>query len=161
MTELRANFPRGRAQDGTLAAYADGVMIAGPWPCNGRAAGDEARRRGNPSRDPRLAYGDHPLGEWAVVVVEVKPESLRRTYGRWFARLRAVSGEAIEATLAGRAGIGIHSGALDVSDIDGDGDTTDLRRTHGCLRTTDEAMTWIAGAAAAGVPIRLVSGVWP
>lgn len=161
MILLRANFPHGRTRDGTLAAYSDGTLIAGPWPCLGRAAGDEARRHNNPSRDPRLNCGDHPLGEWSVVSVEEKPEALRRTYGRWFARLRAVSGEAIEATIAGRAGIGIHSGALDASDIDGDGDTADLRRTNGCLRTTDEAMTWIAARAAEGVPMRLESGVWP
>ncbi len=162
MIDLRANFPRGRTVDGTLAAYADGVLIAGPWPCSGRAAGDDARKHANPTRDPRLSYGDHPLGTWEIVSVEEKPATQRDTYGRWFARLRAIDGEAKEAEMAGRAGIGIHSGALDVLDLDGDGRTDDLRRTHGCLRTTDEAMEWIAMAWADG-RLRgalVVSGVW-
>lgn len=145
MLILRANFPKGRTQDGELAAYDDGTLVAGPWPCSGRAANDAAARVNNPSRDPRLTYGDHPLGTWTLTdLVEIPERDQRRhSFGRWFIRLRPLSGEALEAN---RPGIGIHSGDPDHSDLDRDGRTDDLRRTHGCLRTTDEATDWLSVA---------------
>lgn len=159
---LRANFPAGREVEGTL--YLGGPVL---YPCYGRAARDTAVAAHNPTRDPRRPFGDHPLGIYRVVERrEIQPSDAARfrSYGRWFFLLDPIAGEAWEAKRGGRSGIGIHAGALDVTDIDGDGLTSDLRVANGCLRTTQEATDelarlWDAGVIGVGTLVH--SGVQP
>jgi hypothetical protein len=58
------------------------------------------------------------------------------SYGAAFLLLDPQSGDALSAKMLGRTGLGIHGG-----DLAPDGA---LRATEGCLRTTNEAMMFIA-----------------
>lgn len=110
----------------------EGKLLAGPWPCRGKADGDEAAKHNNKERYPTRPFGDHPYGEYIIknVIKGPVPES---SFGPMFLLLDPIKGDALTAKILGRTGLGVHGGAPGVG-------KNLLRATDGCLRTTNEAM---------------------
>ncbi len=103
-------LPRDRRRPGSLRLLDSGGTALCAAPCLAKADGDRARAAGNPSRDPRLPWGDAPCGHY--------PE----TRIVWFAEptpigeaaiplpLVQATGEAAAARTNGRHGLYIHAG---------------------------------------------------
>lgn len=138
---IRARLPMNRRLPGVLTLEDDGTVLLGPYPCRGKADGAVAEFHGNAQRLPWIPYGDHPAGAYRVVLVQ-RDKPPHRTYGPFFILLDPVSGDAARAKMNGRTGIAIHGG-----DAVADGS---LRATEGCLRTTNEAVTFLAALVAPG-----------
>ena len=144
-------LPRDRYLAGTAWVEADpeagGAVLHGPVRARGEADNASAAKANNVQEDPTRSFGDHPYGTYLVTeVVRVPPGGQRRTYRPFFLRLRPVGGEAWQARLNGRDGLGAHGGALHT-----DGR---LRETFGCLRVDDAT----AEAWAELVTIELTAG---
>lgn len=141
---LRALLPRNRWNSGRLwVETSAGAILAGPWPCRGKADGQIALLHGNPSRDPTKPYGDHPTGTYKVsALIHNKPPV--RSYGPCFILLDPVGGEALMAEEAQRLGLAIHGGDLTAEGT--------LRATEGCLRVTNTTATILAGLVSVGTP---------
>ncbi|MFQ5954015.1 MAG: hypothetical protein ACE5JZ_03015 [Kiloniellales bacterium] len=119
-------LPRDRRNSGTLRLLdlaSDTMLCAAP--CLAKADAQGARRKGNPTRDPRRPWGDAPCGHYP------------RTRIVWFAERTpigeaaiplpletAIGSEAEAARTNGRSGLYIHAGR-------GSGR---LRATYGCVR---------------------------
>src|SRR5574341_1177802 len=112
----------------------EGRRLFGPVRARGEADNRGAAIQGNPAEDPAQLYGDHPAGLYRVIAIEQKDHE---TYGPYFLLLDPLEGEALEAKLHGRAGLGIHGGRLH-----GDGR---LRETYGCLRLDNDAVETLFG----------------
>lgn len=140
---LRSLLPKNRWQTGRLWVENDsGGTIAGPWLCRGKADGQIALQHHNPERNPLKPFGDHPTGTYTVAgLIHNKPPV--SSYGPCFILLDPIDGEAVKAEDAERRGLAIHGG-----NPTADGG---LRATEGCLRTTNAAMTILAGLAKVGM----------
>ena len=130
-----------RVQLGTLTALDDdGSLLFGPVVCLGKADNADAAQHDNPERDPTLAFGDTPTGEYAVVelVAHPKGETTLHTYGPFPSLLLdPQSGDALTAKQNGREGLMIHGGAPSVNG--------GLRPTHGCIRVSDASQKALVG----------------
>lgn len=131
---IEINLPANRNLPGWLRILdATGASLFG-CACLGKADNLEARRRGNPNRDPLKPYGDTPLGQWRGRI-SPKPMADTRTYGiHPVIMLTPVGGDALAAHDLGRRGIWIHGGALRIGS---------LRPTYGCIRVANEHMAAI------------------
>lgn len=140
---LHSLLPKDRWQPGRLwVENSAGAIIAGPWPCRGKADGQVALQHGNPSRDPTKPYGDHPTGTYKVsALVYNKPPV--RSYGPCFILLDPILGDALTAEEAERAGLAIHGG-----DPTPEGT---LRSSLGCLRVSNTTSTLLAGLVTVGM----------
>lgn len=108
-----------------------GELLFGPIRARGEADNQNAAKHDNIIEDPTRVGGDHPAGLYLVTqIVPFTPAS--PTYGPAFVRLDPLGGEALEAKLNGRTGIGIHGGDLGVNES--------LRATYGCLRLDNDAV---------------------
>ena len=140
--KLRSVLPINRWLPGLLTVEDDfGAVVLGPFPCRGKADGQIAAAKGNPSRFPTMPYGDHPSGAYRVLYTETGklPAS---SFGPFFLLLDPLSGRAAVAKQNGRAGLAIHGG-----DLNPDGS---LRSTKGCLRISNEAVSQIAALGPTG-----------
>jgi len=151
--KLRASLPLNREDEGRFWVLDDeGSAIFGPVRCRGEADNTNALHAENPIEDPTRIGGDFPFGVYLVgeCVQDPKPW---HTYGPWFIRLSPVSGEALDAWIAGRRGIGAHGGELGPGSI--------LRATFGCLRldneTTEHVVKYLVAEKAAGRQVFLES----
>lgn len=128
--KLLVELPPDREAEGRFTIFDDdGAAMLGPVRCRGEADDGEERRHGTKDDDPVHAYGDFPFGMFRIKGIVQDPQPAA-SYGPFFWGLVPVSGQALEAWVNGRRGIGLHSGAL------GPGGT--LRATHGCCRVDDE-----------------------
>lgn len=128
-------LPEDRTQAGRLELRDRAGRVVFSCACLGRSAGIFDAVTGRVRRD-RLAYrGDTPLGEYAPTFVTALAKPITGIGNLWVG-LDPVAGEALEAELAGRRGLGIHGGR---------GET--LRPTHGCIRLKDSDMKALAAAA--------------
>jgi hypothetical protein len=131
---IRIGLPDDRDFAGRLEVLDDdGTVVFGPVPAAGRAHDESAAAHGNPSRNPLRAYGDTPLGTFAVRGVipsgpgtEFEDESLGR---HGVVVLEPVSGQAALADAHGRFRLFIQGGR--------DGDES-LRATAGAIRLRDQ-----------------------
>lgn len=140
---LRALLPRNRWNTGRLwVETSAGAILAGPWPCRGKADGQIALLHGNPSRDPTKPYGDHPTGTYKVSALVHNKQPVR-SYGPCFILLDPVAGDALTAEEAERVGLAIHGG-----DPTPEGT---LRASEGCLRVSNATSTLLAGIVKVGM----------
>lgn len=131
-----SRLPLNRWLPGTLwVEDQDGKVVVGPYACRGKADQQAATAHGNPTRAPWLPYGDHPAGGYRVVLVQ-HDKPTPQTFGPFFILLDPITGDALRGKQNGRQGIAIHGG-----DPTPDGG---LRATKGCLRITNEAVTFLA-----------------
>jgi hypothetical protein len=111
-----------------------GAAVLGPWPCLGKADGAAAKAHGNPTRDPKLPWGDTPTGTFSIVslVRHANTEQDVHSYGPSKSLLLAglIGDAALRDPEKHLDGIECHGG--DPSPIGG------LRPTHGCLRSSNE-----------------------
>ena len=114
----------------------DGELIGGPWPCYGKADNAKAAAQENPSRDPVLPYGDHPLGRYRVTGFLPGAHGQAKRFGPGCFILEPIEGDAARAKENGRTGLLIHGGSLDSAG--------NLRATFGCLRIPDEIVRHLA-----------------
>ena len=142
---LHSLLPLNRWLQGLLTVEDDlGSVVAGPWPCRGKADSQDAANHGNPERYPTQPFGDHPYGAYQIAAVEPDKQP-PRTFGPCFLLLDPISGDALKAKQNGRVGIGAHGGDLGVVTTYGN-----LRATDGCLRTTNEAIAAIEAMSPQG-----------
>ena len=124
-----------RVQLGQLTVLDDdGAALFGPVPCLGKADNQDAIQHNNPTRDPKLPFGDTPTGEYSIaeLVTHAKGETTRHTYGAFpSVLLDPQSGDALTAKQNGREGLMIHGGAPSSSG--------GLRPTHGCVRLAEDS----------------------
>lgn len=140
--KLRAVLPTNRWKTGIIwVENESGGMVAGSWPCRGKADSQAAIQHGNPERVATRPYGDHPTGEYVVsALVHNKPPF--KSYGPCFILLDPIGGEALTAEHAERKGLAIHGG-----DLTSEGT---LRATSGCLRISNACATILAGLVKVG-----------
>lgn len=141
---IRFRFPANRDQLGGFELInADGdVLLRGR--ALGRSDNANAKRAGNPERDPLKRYGDIPRGHYSALVVE--PGAAARTYGP-YKRLLLIpkGGPALDAAKNGRQGLMVHGGPLNPKYYWWEG----LRPTQGCIRVSDEDMAQLLGVIGA------------
>lgn len=132
ISHLLITLPKNRAEVGTLEV----INIAGHrvFTCDARGKADNAKAKSenNPDRDPTKPWGDTPTGAWASC--RVTRFKGRTTLGMGWIKLpaaHAVSGDAVQAKINGRTGLGIHAGR-------GNGS---LMATYGCVRVFDRDWT--------------------
>lgn len=150
MVTLHSRIPKDRIAEGTLTFTHPGLPIIGctviadasvTFRCRGKADNQAAADHGNPDRNPRKPFGDHPAGKYKVTLVRATVSTVY-SYGPWKIDVQPfdLSGHDEcadrENAEAGDDGILIHGGALDSAGK--------LRATFGCLRTTNEAAAFMA-----------------
>lgn len=100
----------------------DSQLLAGPFPALCKADIITATNEGNPTCDPKLPFGDTPLGSYELLrIIDVSISHLD-DYGPIALELTPLSGDALEARNNGRLSILIHSG---------------LPNINGCLKPTN------------------------
>lgn len=134
MLRVRIELPGNRYQPGALRVLQGARTVAGPWACLGRAANELAALAGNPHRDPIMHDGDTPTGLYGRTMV--LPTSGREGLGLRWIPLIPVAGQALDASLKGRTGLGIHAGRGDEK----------LVPTAGCVRMLDRDFATLAAA---------------
>ncbi len=128
---LRVTLPKSRLSPGilTLTTTLQGEeTVLFTAKCLGRADTYLATQANNPTRNPILPCGNTPTGEYDCT--RAPAGAGIRSYGP-FERiaLTPTGGQALQAKLAGRAGLMIHGGAP--------GNGGGLRPTEGCLRLSN------------------------
>jgi hypothetical protein len=97
--------------------------------CCCKADNAQAKKKGNPTRDPLHRWGDFPTGQYRMRVLGVRAPV--RTYGQTpVIELIPVRGPCKTAELNGRTGLWMHEGALNSKGLP--------RPTFGCIRTRKE-----------------------
>jgi|GEM_PF-1473080 len=135
---IAVDLPIDRTRVGVLALRnSSGKIIAGPWRVLGKADGQTASAKNNPTRSRVLPYGDTPNGRYNVTGAFKVGDGTtypKKSYGIHGAlRLEPVDGEAKQAKDIGkRTGLLIHSGDVGVQNR--------LRPTNGCLRLSNDDM---------------------
>ena len=136
MRLLRSILPADRHLTGSMELVgACSSIEAGPWECYGKADNGRAAAHGNPGRDPRMPYGDHPTGNYtptALIETPTDDQILLERFGPARIVLDPIDGPAYAAKINGRYGLLIHGGRLGAGEV--------LRATYGCLRVHDETM---------------------
>lgn len=137
MNRIVINLPRDRNIPGTIRVQSDSDhTIAGPWPVLGKSSRKPAEMVGNPNRDPKLALGHSPTGEYRVEGLRFTGQGTHYPVGSYgphgAIRLTPTSGEAKIAANNLRTGIMIHAGALLPSG--------GLKATLGCFRLSNDHM---------------------
>ena len=136
MKRILIKLPKDRRQPGTLSVLErDAVILAG-IDCRGKADNGTAKARGNPERVCILPYGDTPSGAWHGCEVAHFAKPVDGLGKAWIALERPWSGDAVNALIHGRTGLGIHGGR-------GNGD---LVATKGCIRVRDNDFALIVDA---------------
>jgi len=133
VSHLYAELPSDRTKYGKIWVLSDsGSIEHGPFECYGKADNQRAAAHNNASRNPLLPYGDHPLGDYRVVMIQAHKLPVR-SYGPFFILLDPEAGDARTAEINGRTGLAIHGGDPATASL--------FRPTEGCLRVTNEAVT--------------------
>lgn len=161
MSKLVMVVPRNRARCGrAMLVAADDTVRLGPFRVLATANRRQARRHGNPERDPRRPFGHPPTGSFLVagsLPPGVVPNPRRR---RRFGRLGALvlapeRGVALEALANGRRHVYLHGGPLD--------NKGRLRPTLGGFRVRNHDLERLFRAMndafAAGDPLRSIEVV--
>jgi hypothetical protein len=138
--QINVSLPSDRHLTGTLTLVDDSGFACGPTlACLGKADNEMAIQHGNPTRNPLLPFGDTPLGVYNAICLvqhDANNPKLVHEYGTPPSiLLDEVSGDCLTAKRSGRAGIMIHTGALNQ-----DGS---MRPTFGCIRLVPEGMEWL------------------
>lgn len=135
--KILAKLPHDRTQEGQV--FLDGTLLGR---ARGKADGQMAAQKGNPSRDPRRAFGDHPDGVNEVFEVrEVAPEQAH-SYGPRKICLRAVDGD----TKVRQDSEGTEWDGLEIHGGDPQADGFSLRATYGCLRVPNNVAKYLGAA---------------
>lgn len=148
---IRISLPQDRTKLGTLTVW-DGLVAAGPFPCDGKSDNAAAIAANNPTRNPEQPLGDTPLGEYTGQLgSEADSAANRRSYGPadasglipviWL-NPQPDNSQAWRAHLNKRAGLAIHCG-----DLNGAGG---LRPTHGCIRLSNDDFAAMLAALGPG-----------
>jgi hypothetical protein len=150
--DLLARLPKDRLGEGTLDFTHPGVPILGcsivapvvvRFRCRGKADNATAAAHGNPSRNPRRPFGDHPLGKYRVTLVRASVSELY-SFGPWKFDVQPLNPDgsdecaARERAEAGDDGILIHGGTP------GPAGSNSLRAAFGCLRIENDAAHFMA-----------------
>jgi hypothetical protein len=132
---IEVRLPPDRRGIGDLRVYGpNGGLLAGPFPCLGKADNARAMDKGNPTRSRHFPYGDTPTGRYAATRFVIFQHRHPRLGNGWIP-LEGIDGEAREAAMNGRTGLGIHGGRGDM-----------LPPTYGCLRMRDRDLADLADA---------------
>jgi len=132
-------LPKDRIGEGTITW--DGASDS--YPCRGKADNQNAADHGNPTRDPKVAWGDHPDGVYDVPRVMTCTPDLAHSFGPYKLALYAVSGDGKtrqDSEGANWDGLEAHGG-------DPQPDGVHLRATYGCLRVHNSTIIMLAAAA--------------
>jgi len=139
--QIYARIPKNRVGEGTIT-WGDRS-----YPCRGKADNQAAIDHGNPQRNPRRPFGDHPAGSYRVTEVQ-KRGAEDATYGPYRLNVQPAGqgdeARAREDAEAGDDGIMIHGGRLQA-------DGVSLRATHGCLRVHNTTIVLLADAVTAAL----------
>lgn len=136
---ITATLPKDRIGEGTIEWDNDsgcGCPQSQTARCRGKADSQKAAEMGNPTRDPRRPWGDHPAGRYVVTGVRETSVWDYIKYGPFKIDIQPedLSSDdecaARENAEAGDDGILIHGGAPQP-------DGVSLRATYGCLRVGD------------------------
>jgi hypothetical protein len=139
---IRAKLPLDRWDAGTLTVEDEaGLVVFGPVPCRGKGDNDAAAAHGNPARDPKKPFGDHPYGSYAIELIQ-KDKLPEHSYGPFFLLLTPTGGDALEGAHNGRTGLALHGGELTAYNV--------LRATNGCLRLRNEDVAAVAAIVQVG-----------
>lgn len=134
--DILVKLPHDRTQEGQI--FLNDVLLGR---CRGKADGQMAVQKGNPARDPRKAFGDHPDGASRVFEVRDCTPDMAHSYGPHKLCLMAVDGDAKirQDSETEWDGLEAHGG-----DLATDGVT--LRATYGCLRLPNALLKVLASA---------------
>lgn len=131
-----------------------GAKLLGPLQCLGIADRAQATERGNPERNPKLPFGNTPLGVYQCWIGQAQPTRHNlHAYGPHpFISLDPIGGVALTAKKNGRFGLLIHGGASGTRAWHGiwriqipEG-VWYLRPTFGCVRLSDPDMERLQAA---------------
>jgi hypothetical protein len=150
--KIVAQLPANRLILGTWSLLNDdGSTNLGPFQCDGKSDNAAAAAHGNPTRDPRKAFGDTPTGNYiarlahvpdtpenrygyglpddsgAIPVIWLTPQEGDGTSDAWARQ----TSEGLDVNM----GLAIHSGPPNGSNA--------LRPTYGCLRTWEQDFTQV------------------
>jgi len=134
---ITAQIPKDRIGHGTI------TWEGGFGRCRGKADNQKASEHGNPTRDPRRPWGDHPAGHYVVTGVRTVIVGQDHSYGPVKIDIQPadLSSDDECATRenaeGGDDGILIHGG-------DPQADGVSLRATYGCLRVSNETARALA-----------------
>lgn len=137
---IRVRLPADRTRTGTLTLVnpRTGLVLYGPVPVLGRAAGNAASANGNPSRNSLQPYGDTPTGTYDLARIVGNGNGTSRpvaVYGQSGSIvLEPTGGDALTAKRNGRVGLLIHAGRHAFSSVV---DARALKPTNGCIRMLD------------------------
>ena len=153
MPRILVDLLKDRTRLGKLRFFSDDMELRFECACLGRADNAEARKHGNPTRDPKRPFGDTPVGTYRVLAIRSAGSSPSdvRSYGPHAAiAIEGTSDDAMAARVVGkRTGLLIHGGALSANKT--------LRPTHGCIRVSDPDMLALHGAIAThGRPAQVI-----
>lgn len=135
--KLTIRLPTDRALLGTaLLAGDDGAVLLSGMDARGKADSSIAELHKNPTRDPKMPYGDSPYGIWhGCKVVKIAPPK-NGVGDAWIPLDRPFSGDAVQAHINGRKGLGVHAGRGNHA----------LVSTKGCVRMRDSDFKGLCGA---------------
>lgn len=136
MKRIVIRLPVDRRQVGHLSVLDDDRVVLAGIPARGKADNGTAKARGNPERLPAMPFGDTPAGVWHGCRVVKFAAPVAGLGAAWIALDKPWSGDAVQAQINGRSGLGIHGGR-------GNGD---LVATQGCVRVRDDDFARIADA---------------
>jgi hypothetical protein len=148
MPSIEVQLPQDRTKAGSVKLVDDqGKTIAGPFPALGKADGQTAAGKGNPSRSPTQPYGDTPTGTYKIEGFQQPKDAedarLRGPFGK--ISMTPTGGQAAIASANGRTGLQIHGGVV--------GAGGKLRPTNGCVRLSNQDMASLLTAVTqAGSP---------
>lgn len=137
---LYSRLPKNREENGLFWARDDnGLALIPEVRCRGEADNANAAQANNVIEDPTRVGGDHPAGVYHItkaVSFHASDAVHFASYGPWFFLLDPIGGEALQAKINGRTGLGLHGGALGVG--------MSLRATFGCLRLDNMTVIHLA-----------------
>lgn len=151
--KITIRFPADRTQLGVLTVEGSQFTCV----CYGKSDNAAAQKRGNPTRNPLLPFGDTPLGTYRATVGKAYAWQARSYGPHPVIRLEPTGGDALKAAANKRSGLLIHGGDRNASGK--------LRPTHGCVRLGNEdqkmllGLLWASGEKAHDVEI--VEARWP
>lgn len=135
--KLAVYLPADRTMQGSAALLdaAGGVVLSG-MDARGKADSSIAEFHENPKRDPLMPYGDTPYGVWHGCKVQKIAPPKNGVGDAWIPLDKPFSGDAVQAKIAGRTGLGIHAGRGNHA----------LVATKGCVRMRESDFKALCGA---------------